>query len=197
MSAARARPVGRIQRIQGHVALIFLALGSIGSFALGHEIAGSLAVPAIYAGAAQDQLPLTLRASGALGAGVSLGGPSRKTAGGAAHRTSSGHAHGQPPSIKGGQSHSGQSGTSATPGGQTGQPGSSAGNPSPGSPPADGDDSSTDQPDTTGTLPSSIATPTPPSSSAPPSPDLALDSLTGIAPAAAGNIALPTGATPS
>ncbi len=120
MGGARSRQAGRVQRakrIQGQVALVFLALGSIGSFLLGHEIAGDLAVQAIYTTASQDQLkysPVTLSASGALGASVSA----RRTPRGGGSR-----ARGQAPSGKSGQAHSGQI---SNPAGQGHLPGSTA-----------------------------------------------------------------------
>lgn len=120
MSGARSRQAGRVQRakrIQGQVALVFLALGSIGSFLLGHEIAGDLAVQAIYTTASQDQLkysPVTLSASGALGASVSA----RRTPRGGGSRARS-----HSPSGKSGQAHSGQI---SNPVDQGHQPGSTA-----------------------------------------------------------------------
>jgi len=124
MSGARSRLAGRLQRarrIQGQVALIFLALGSIGSFLLGHEIAADLAVRAIYSTASQDQLtysPVTLRAPGAVGASVSVRAL-RSGAGSSARRrppSGGGRAHVQSPSGKSGQAHSGLSGILASQG---------------------------------------------------------------------------------
>jgi len=128
MSGALSRRAGRVEwarRIQGQVALVFLALGSIGSFLLGHEIAGDLAVRAIYTTASQDQLrysPVTLSASGALGARISVGAP-RSGRGSSAHRTPPGggsRARGQAPSGKSGQARSGLGGTLAGHGHQPG-----------------------------------------------------------------------------
>src|SRR5262249_41548545 len=119
MSEARSRRAGRLQqakRIHGQVALIFLILGSIGSFLLGPEIATNLAVRPVFSAAAQDQLtysPVTLRAGGALGASIWPRAPRSGTHSSARRTPPSGgnRAHAQSPTGKGGQTRSGQNGT--------------------------------------------------------------------------------------
>lgn len=112
--------------VQERTVLLFLALGSIGSFLLGHEIAGSLAMRAVFATAAQSGL-VSAPASGALGAALTS---SLATGGARRHTALAGGLHKPGGSHNGRASHSGQPGGS--PGSQTGQaqagqPGSTGG----------------------------------------------------------------------